>query len=188
MKMELQFNCILDRITAFDIFVYEYVLTHRSEMGIKIFSLITHCGDPLTLSIFFGLILLVLLWKKKPNQIYIMAVIFLFSWSAMQFLKSFFQRNRPAGADTLLKVIGFSFPSGHAMVSTSFYGLILFNISNRINIKYRLFVYLIGGGFIILIGVSRVYLGVHYLSDVIGGFILGSLILVVGIKILKRVN
>ena len=90
----------------------------------------------------------------------------------------------------ILKIVqekGYSFPSGHSMVSTGFYGLLIYliykNVENK-KIKYPLIVAL--SILILLIGISRVYLGAHYATDVIGGWIIGILYLVIFIKYVQN--
>lgn len=87
-----------------------------------------------------------------------------------QILKHFFHRARP-DLHRLIEVSGYSFPSGHAMNAFAVYGIIAFllwyHISSRLG---RTILALISSGFIIIIGASRIYLGVHYPSDIIGGY------------------
>lgn len=75
---------------------------------------------------------------------------------------------------------GYSFPSGHAMSSSTFFGF--FGIRNKSNIKIVLFSVII----IILVSVSRMYLGVHYLSDVLVGIVIGLTLSIIVIKLLPR--
>lgn len=85
-------------------------------------------------------------------------------------LKTLVQRPRPEGF-RLIEETGFSFPSGHSMVAMAFFGLIIWLVWRyEPDRRQRL---LLSGAFsivIIMIGISRIYLGVHYASDVIGGF------------------
>ncbi len=89
-------------------------------------------------------------------------------------LKHFFVRARP----DLFRVIsetGYSFPSGHAMVSLCFYGILAYIIGRRLPRRSRqLALYLAAAGLVVLIGFSRIYLGVHYPSDVAAGYIAGG--------------
>jgi len=103
----------------------------------------------------------------------------------MLLLKQLFQRKRPLSP--LLKAAkGLSFPSGHAIMAVTFYGLLIYILQHIIVtdwLKYLLTVLVIA--LIILIGFSRVYLRVHYASDVLGGFIIGLLWLLISLAILK---
>ena len=87
-----------------------------------------------------------------------------------QILKHFFHRARP-DLHRLIEVGGYSFPSGHAMNAFAVYGIIAFLLWRHIPSRLgRTFLILISSGFIFMIGTSRIYLGVHYPSDIIGGY------------------
>lgn len=87
-----------------------------------------------------------------------------------QLLKYIIQRPRPEGYRLIVES-GYSFPSGHSMVSMAFYGLIIYLIWKMVKNKRIKYVACGILGFLIpMIGFSRIYLGVHYASDVIGGF------------------
>lgn len=103
-----------------------------------------------------------------------------------QLLKIIFQRERPIGY-RLIEMGGYSFPSGHAMVSMAFYGLLIFIIDKVVrNKKLKIFLISLNVVLIILIGISRVYLGVHYLSDVITGYSVSIIYLLLLTKKLNK--
>ena len=127
------------------------------------------------------------LWKKEkiamliPTNLVIIALI-------NQILKLIFQRDRPIGY-RLIEMTGYSFPSGHAMVSMAFYGLLIYIIYHFIKKKsLRITLVTINIIIIFLIGISRVYLGVHYLSDVVTGYSISIIYLLFLAKILKKYN
>jgi membrane-associated phospholipid phosphatase len=103
----------------------------------------------------------------------------------MLLLKQLFQRKRPLSP--LLKAArGLSFPSGHAIMAVTFYGLLIYILQHVITIewlKWLITVAIIV--LIIMIGFSRVYLRVHYASDVSAGFIIGLLWLIISLAVLK---
>ncbi len=106
----------------------------------------------------------------------------------MLFLKALFQRKRPL-APLLKAVRGLSFPSGHAIMSTTFYGLLLYIILNETGLAWvRITMIFVLVMLILLIGYSRVYLRVHYASDVIAGFIIGLLWLLISLGVLDRLE
>ncbi len=87
-----------------------------------------------------------------------------------QALKQFFHRPRP-DLHRLIEIGGYSFPSGHAMNAFAVYGIIAFLLWRHIPSRLgRTILILLSCGFIFMIGTSRIYLGVHYPSDIIGGY------------------
>ena len=106
----------------------------------------------------------------------------------MFLLKHLFQRKRPL-SPVLKAARGLSFPSGHAIMSVTFYGLLVYILRHTIQadgIKYLLTALLII--LMALIGYSRVYLRVHYASDVAAGFVIGFLWLIISLAVLKEIE
>jgi len=90
-------------------------------------------------------------------------------------LKYVFHRSRPAWDDPILMIGSFGFPSGHAMSATLLYGfLAAFGVRKVQAWRWRVLAVLAAGLLVVLIGFSRLYLGVHYLSDVLAGMAAGS--------------
>jgi len=106
----------------------------------------------------------------------------------MTLLKQFFNRPRPL-VPLLEPVRGLSFPSGHALMSVSFYGLLIYLVWE--NVKEPIRKWLLISSLvilIILIGFSRIYLRLHYFSDVIAGFSIGVIWLSVSIWTIRRIE
>lgn len=102
-------------------------------------------------------------------------------------IKHIIQRPRPDVSIRLVEESGYSFPSGHAMISTAFYGLIIYYIWTHCENKIKRNIICIGLAFlIVLIDFSRVYLGVHYLSDVIAGSLISIAYLIFAINIANK--
>lgn len=133
---------------------------------------------------YFTLLGYFLLMRKRWFSIRVLAMA-LSSLSLMFLLKLSFQRSRP-DIPLLAKVSGFSFPSGHALMSVVFYGLIIYIVWHETKRKW-LKALIIGLLLllILLISFSRIYLRVHYASDVIAGIAMGFIWLVVSLNILK---
>jgi membrane-associated phospholipid phosphatase len=110
------------------------------------------------------------------------------SFIIMSSLKVLFSRPRPDHPVYELAK-GFSFPSGHAMSAMTFYGLIVYlvwkNVHNNVY-KWLLTILLVI--FVLLIGFSRVYLRVHYASDVLAGFALGLIWLVISLWVMHKIE
>lgn len=91
-------------------------------------------------------------------------------------LKAVFARPRPTFSDPLATALYYSFPSGHAMMSLITYGLLGYFLYNALPLRWQRVAVVVGLiVLILLIGFSRIYLGVHYLSDVLAGFAVGGL-------------
>ena len=103
-----------------------------------------------------------------------------------QLLKNILQRPRPTEY-RMIEETGYSFPSGHSMVSMAFYGYLIYLIYKYVKNKYIKWISIVLFSILICsIGVSRIYLGVHYTSDVLGGFCISISYLVIYISAVKK--
>ena len=103
-----------------------------------------------------------------------------------QLLKRILQRPRPTEF-RIVEETGYSFPSGHSMVSMAFYGYLIYLIYKYVKNKYVKWISIILLSILICsIGVSRIYLGVHYTSDVLGGFLISISYLVIYISAVNK--
>ena len=103
-----------------------------------------------------------------------------------QIIKFIMQRPRPTEY-RLIEETGFSFPSGHSMVSMAFYGYLIYLIYKNIQNKYiKWILILLLGLLIFIVGTSRIYLGVHYPSDVLTGFLLAISYLIIFIGVANK--
>ena len=122
--------------------------------------------------------------KNKKIPLYI-SLNLVCSFISNQIAKLIFLRPRPTGIN-LIEESGFSYPSGHAMVSMAYFGFIAYLLYKKLKNKLTKSILIITLILtILLIGFSRIYLGVHYLSDVIGGFLLSIVYLMIFIKIIN---
>lgn len=138
-----------------------------------IMKVITYMGNYQFLAPANLLLIGFLIWKKQKRAAWRVAVIALSSLGMKLALKEVFQRLRPT--DPILQgITNFSFPSGHAFMSVSFYGLLIWLTWTHVrDNKLRLILTILFGIMIFLIGFSRIYLRVHYTTDVVAGFCLG---------------
>ncbi|MNW25145.1 phosphatidylglycerophosphatase B [compost metagenome] len=133
--------------------------------------------------------LCILLWILRKPRTYILAVgtSFASMWGLNTLLKYILQRERPP-LDYLIEVTGYSFPSGHAMIATGFYGMLfgLWAIARRSRGKSIMLPVILGIMYSLITAISRIYLGVHYASDVIAGMLAGGLWLYIMLPPLYR--
>ena len=102
-------------------------------------------------------------------------------------LKEIFHRSRPIGA--LVTETSLSFPSAHSLISVAFYAFVFYLLARNTKCCFSKYL-LISGVFIapILLGFSRLYLGVHYLSDVLAGYAIGDVWFLIGVYGIKFIN
>ena len=103
-----------------------------------------------------------------------------------QLLKRILQRPRPTEY-RIIEETGYSFPSGHSMVSMAFYGYLIYLIYKYVKNKYIKWTFIVLlSALICSIGISRIYLGVHYTSDVLGGFLISISYLIIYISAINK--
>lgn len=175
---------ITNKITNIDILVHNYILTIRNNNLTSILLIITNISSAYAL-IAISLILLLSLKKKKTPLL--MSFNLGCAFICNQIIKSIIERPRPIGIN-LITESGYSYPSGHAMVSMSYFGYLIYLIYKSNKSKtMKIFLIILLSIMIILIGFSRIYLGVHYLSDIIGGFLLSYIYLSLYIKLSNKI-
>ncbi|MCF8586867.1 phosphatase PAP2 family protein [Gordonia liuliyuniae] len=156
--------------------VTDWILSHRGEPWTSFMQFITVWGDTLTLTlVVIGVA--VLAWMAGRIDFAAMIVAgSLSGWALMSLLKVIFARDRPPVDDRLIEIGGYSFPSGHSMLSLVVYGLAVI-IVHRLypRVRERAGWLVVGPVLVALIGFSRVYLGVHWLSDVLFGWLFGAI-------------
>ena len=168
-----------------DVFVYRLVILNlRSEPLTVFMKVITNLSSAYVLiAIAFGTLLF---FKNKKIGLCISSNLAI-ATILNQLLKYIIQRPRPDGYRLIVES-GYSFPSGHSMVSMAFYGLIIYLIWKMVkNKKIKYISCGILGLLIPLIGFSRIYLGVHYASDVIGGFAISIVYLLLFTNVTKSI-
>ncbi len=174
----------LNSILAFDAHVNTVLYLIRDPLMVKVFFWVTMFGDaPVAIAI--ALVISFFLWLRR-KKIYIIALWFTIigSEGCTFIAKIIFHRARPMQAVFLEN--GGSFPSGHATTAFALYGFIAYLLLRFAKKKIYYLPITLSGLIVILgIGFSRLYLGVHYVSDIIGGYVVGTAWLIAGIGITK---
>lgn len=167
-----------ERIMGFDSWVISVVTGFHSELVTQVMVLFTTLGDAATVAAIslMALFLLYNLGSSRMELALFLAVV-ISSGVFNLLLKNVFQRMRPE-FNPLVHADGFSYPSGHSMSAFALYGVLGFMIWLKVENKFwRSAMLLVCISMVLLIGTSRIYLGVHYPSDVIGGFLGGASLL-----------
>jgi len=162
------------RITILDESIAKYIVTARTDALNNIMNFITQFGNaPIVVLVSIVIIVGLYLYNKKRYALTFL-IIALADAAFITIVKDIIARERPFIDYALFRERSFSFPSGHALFAICFYGLGLYFFLKLIkNIYLKTILGITGYTFIILIGLSRVYLGVHWTSDVIASFAIG---------------
>ena len=151
---------------AFDEHAFKVLKNWKSPGLTTFFKTITALASAPVL-IFFCI--LILIFIKKRTYFYLVGLNLINTVILNTALKVLFRRERPI--ESIIEESGYSFPSGHSMASLAFYGFLIYLLyKSSIQKKLKILLITILGIIIMLIGTSRIYLGVHYLSDVLAGF------------------
>jgi membrane-associated phospholipid phosphatase len=180
-----------DPLTQFDIALLEWFHAHSTATGVEVFSAISSLGSALVMTALALLVATIFAVRRSW--------VLFFGWVAAfggvgvldTLLKHLIRRPRPIYATAVLHGYSFSFPSGHAMASLVAYGLLAYLLVAFWLRGWWIRVAVISAAalLILTIGLSRLYLGVHYFSDVVGGYAAGVLWLsacITGMEITQR--
>ena len=167
-----------------DIVGYKLVSTFLiSDFATPIAKFITNFGGAIIL-IILAPMLFIFIKNKKIGISVILNLIIITVLN--QLLKRIVQRPRPTEF-RIVEESGYSFPSGHSMVSMAFYGYSIYLIYKYVKNKYLKWISIILLSILIcFIGISRIYLGVHYTSDVLGGFFISISYLIIYISAVNK--
>ena len=180
---------LLDQNQAFDQTINQFVAPYINAANTRFMVAVTIIGSARFMLPANILLILYFLFIRKHRWYSIkIGVIALSSVLMMHLLKLIFNRPRPL-IPLLEPAIGLSFPSGHAMTSITFFGLLIYFVNGHTpnkTIKVILICLLVV--LILLIGISRIYLRVHYPSDVLAGYCMGTIWLIISLKILNRME
>jgi membrane-associated phospholipid phosphatase len=172
--VELTEDLAENQLTGFDNTVTELVISMRSDHLTSFMVLLTRVGTQAGYFIIVTLLAAYFFFRHRSWKFIVQTVAVLLLASLCNVaLKQVINRARPS-IEHLVDVYSLSYPSGHAMSAMSFYGFIIFlTFRYEMNRRIRITIFVLLGLLIAGIGISRIYLGVHYPSDVLAGFIGG---------------
>lgn len=162
-----------------------FFANHNNIVLTNIFKFISFICSP-KFMILVNVCLFIFVILKKKCKLFLINVASIASVVVNNIIKIIIKRERPNFL-VLSNETSYSFPSGHSMISILFFGSIIYLV-NKYNIKYKKTITILLSIFIILVGLSRLYLGVHFLTDVIGGYLCGFIALIIIIMIFERVE
>ncbi|MBL3654658.1 phosphatase PAP2 family protein [Fulvivirga sediminis] len=179
-----------NELLQFDNNVTDFVYKYRAETTTQWVRFITNLGNAWTYMTIIPIIAALLYyrghrWKVSIQASIVLATAFLLNIT----IKHILVRPRPLEAMRLVTAHSYSFPSGHSMSAMAFYGFLVYLTYKYMpNLWVKIALIIVELSLIILIGLSRVYLGVHYPSDVLAGFIAGLFWLIICIVVFKFIN
>ena len=165
--------------------VYEFIYSAESFIMTSFMLGFTFIAEVLTMIILSLMVIAVLMILKMRYEALFFALSMIISSILNPVLKNIFDRERP----TLLRLIdisGFSFPSGHAMGSSTFFTSIASIMNTKFTRQQNWVITTICGFFILMVSSSRVYLGVHYPTDVLAGIFGGFISVLLSSIILEK--
>ncbi|WP_198011944.1 phosphatase PAP2 family protein [Caloramator sp. ALD01] len=170
---------------TFDMYILHLVLSIRNNVLTKIFKAVTVLGDYQFIIAFTALSVLLMIKNKQKRFASFFALNITLVWLFNELLKVLFKRPRPDLIYRLIEAKGYSYPSGHAMVSLTF-ALVFVYYLNEMEFKNN-FIKWIVVMLALIIGISRIYLGVHYFTDVLAGWAVAVIYSTTSILIYKNV-
>lgn len=171
-------------VVFLDTKIENILVVFRDSFLVKFFLWVTALGEyQVIISVVLITTALFWLWQKR-FYIVSLYVTVIGSTASAYLAKIFINRSRPGGEIPVFTEHFFSFPSGHATVIIALLGFLTYCVWRNFKTwKIRVNSFFLASAIIILVGFSRLYLGVHFLSDVLGGYLMGFFWLLLGIAI-----
>lgn len=177
-------DVLTEKILNGDVVIYRFISTRlMNNANTAFLKFITHLGGATFL---IGLTILLMIFIKDKGIKLLIPLNLIIIFVLNQAMKLIVQRPRPAEF-AIINETGYSFPSGHSMVSMAYYGFLIWLVYRYMqNRGLKTLLILIFTVLIPLVGISRIYLGVHYASDVLAGFCISLVYLILFIKVANR--
>ena len=160
-----------DPLTVIDLQVAQWFHAHSTALMTRVMLIVTHLHGPLAVMLAVVLIAAGLAWQRNWYWLLCVGLTVPFGMLLNVVMKYAFHRARPSFDDPLLMLTTYSFPSGHVAGATLFYGVMAAMVISRTAAwRWRVMAVFIAIMMVVLVALTRVYLGVHYLSDVLAAF------------------
>ena len=171
----------LDLLSNIDESVYKFITSNMNDTTTNIYKVITFFGSTIFMVGLCVLLLVLFIILKKNIYGYIICGTLIFSTIINNVIKVIIRRERPIYM--IVRETTFSFPSGHTMASVSMYGILIYLINkSNMNKKLKIVLSIILGMIPLMVATSRIYLGAHYFSDILGAIMLATIVLLISTK------
>ncbi len=174
---------LTNNIEAFDTKIYNLVTVYKNDTVTNIYKCITFFGST-TFIIILCLLFLIIFWKQKKG--FVISVCLIVSTIINNIIKLLVRRERPLDI-MLVEESTFSFPSGHTMASVSMYGLLIYLVwKSNLSKKFKIIITVLLSILTLAIATSRIYLGAHFASDIVGAILMSSIWLLLFISFIEK--
>jgi len=164
-----------DPLIVVDELISEWLRSHVTPRFAVAMHVASALASTATVSILFALVGCVLLWQRLWYSLLGLVLVIAGGMLLNVAVKNLFGRARPGWADPLMALADPSFPSGHTMMATIIYGFLAVYLMPRLaSWRWRLCIATVTIGLVLLVALSRMYLGAHYLSDVLAAMAAGT--------------
>ena len=181
-------EAVYEREDAFDARIHTYLLAHTTPAVISVASDFTFLGSSLFLLPAYVLLVGVLIILQKKRYALDISIVALSSFLMMQVLKQVFRRKRP-GLPIIKAIDTYSFPSGHSLSSFIFCSILAYLLwKSKWHIVWKWIYTILLFVFAVAIGISRIILNVHFATDVIAGFCLGVMWVILSFWVIEKIN
>lgn len=164
----------------------QWFIDHRTDTWTRLAKAVSTAGDTTSVAIYATLATVVLAWRRYWEQAILIAIAALGAGALTYFGKLLIGRDRPPVIDHLVTETNHSYPSGHALGSTVVVGILVAVALPYWGRVARVAAVSIGTVFVIAVGLSRLYLGVHWPTDVLAGWLVGLCWLTFCLTVLPR--
>lgn len=178
----------LDLVSSVDTFIYNLCTFKMNNILTGIFKVFTFFGSTAFIVALSVILFVVFLICKKKTHAYLTASVIIISTILNNVIKVIIMRSRPEVLKLVIET-SYSFPSGHTMASVTIYGILLYLV-NKTDLKsglkntLRVILFTLP----IFIGISRIYLGAHFATDVIGAYLVSTILLLVTTYLVDKKN
>lgn len=169
---------ISNKVSLIDKSIHDFVIKFSSEIITSIMKIFTFFGSTIFIVILSIILFIIFIILKQKDKAFKTAGAIIISTIINNIIKIIIRRPRPEYITVVEKT--FSYPSGHTMASTTLYGILLYLLlKSNLNKTYKIGFGIILGNLPLLVGISRIYLGAHFFTDVFGGYLLSGIILTI---------